>query len=93
MVIIIIFFIVTLSLVIYMPIRNNKVYDFRQKVNNLCHDWAMKNIDKLVSGEETSAYEWFWGEMPSYNAMMYSIKPLNYENWFTEESLNKMFNN
>lgn len=76
---------------VYLYIRNIQVYNFSQKVNNLCYDWNMDHITEMVEGKETSAYEWFYSELPHYNDMVLSFRPLKFKYWFSKDKLNKIF--
>lgn len=61
----------------YVLIRNNKVYKFRRHLLNLiCEDVSnnFREKQKLFSKY-------------TYNNMLYSLKPLKMEYWFTEKEL------
>lgn len=73
--------------------RNTKVAAFRLQINDLCYRWSSDRVPQMARGEETSAYYWLWAKMPSYEKMLFSIKPLKLKNWLTEEQLKKLTNN
>ena len=67
-------------------IRNNKVFKFRQYVNNLMYAYSMR---KLQKGEFKSGYDKFQNKLPSYSAMVQSTEPLKLETYFTEEEIKR----
>ena len=85
---------------IYLMWRNNKVCDFRIEINHKCHDvlinflYSLKN-DKEVD-ERYGEYEQL--EMKSdgilskhsYGSMLFSLKQLKLESWYTKEEIEFM---
>jgi len=65
-------------------IRNNQVHDFKREMLDIADKWTRKNDYK------DSALDWFYDELPSYNAMMLSFKKLTLENWATKEQIEKL---
>jgi hypothetical protein len=92
MVIIEIIICIFLAYVIYIPYRINKVYKFRNRSINLSFEWDMKHIQEIGEGKEQSAFLWFYDKQPSYNKMLYSLKPLVLDKWFDKKVLEKLFN-
>jgi len=82
--------IIMLGLIIVFLNRNNQTFKMREEINHLCWNWGNKNLDKLVSGEETSAYEWIYNKLPDYDEMLFSRRPLKKEYWIHEEDLKKL---
>lgn len=78
------------ALAIFLFIRNYQTSEMLKEINELCFDWGVRNSDKLVSGEETSAYEWIYYKLPSYEDMLLSMTPLKKEYWIHEEDLKKL---
>lgn len=73
---------------IYLLIRNNKVYEFRNYLIDLackynCNEIAKGNLDYI------SAYEWFVDKY-TYDKMLFSFKPLKLESWYTKEEIEEM---
>lgn len=66
--------IIGLGVSCYMLWRNNKVYDFRIKI-----------IDGITLANWRDAKKLY--DKYSYGDMLYSIKPLKLEAWFTEEEI------
>ena len=85
---------------IYFIWRNEKVYDFRIEINNKCYGVLRDFLDSLKDDKEL--YERY-GEYKqlemkeseilskhSYESMLYSLKPLKPEYWFTNEEIEFM---
>lgn len=63
----------------YFAIRNDMVFRFRIKTIELLHeDISLKLLDTIYDRLEREA---------SYDRMLYSIKPLRFEYWFTKEQV------
>jgi len=70
-----------LALCIWFQIRNNAVYNFRNKILDACCITTAKGIR---SGEFNDC-NYIYGNMDSYDKMMYSFKPLKPKYWISEE--------
>jgi hypothetical protein len=66
--------------------RNEKVCRFRNDLNRRCYRWSMQHLD------EDSAYNWLYDELPSYESMVFSFKPLDLEHWLTAEQIERLNN-
>ena len=85
---------------IYFLWRNNKVYDFRIETNNKCYGVLRDFLDSLKNDQELYErhVEYVQLEMKcdeilskhSYESMLYSLKPLKPEYWFTNEEIEFM---
>ena len=77
--------------------RNNKVCDFRIEINHKCHDVLRNFLYSLKDDEELNErYEEYEQlEMKedeifskhSYCSMLFSLKPLKLEHWYTKEEI------
>lgn len=72
----------------YMRQRLDKVTAFGSKLIDMAHDY---NVRRIVEGElnYSDALDWFFGKW-TFEQMLYSIKPLKLEAWFTEEELKEI---
>lgn len=70
--------------------RNYDTYMFFKYCCDLCYWWSTENIDKIVKGEEESAYDWFYSELPSYGEIFCSFKPIKLETWVSKEKIDKI---
>jgi len=83
-----IFFLLSFS--IFTLIRNYQTSEMLKEINELCFAWGSRNMDKLISGEESSAYEWVYHKLPNYEDIVFSRRPLKKEYWIHEEDLKKL---
>ena len=89
-----------LIVAIYLLWRNNKVYNFRIKIIDECHIVLNNFLDSLKDDEELhERYEEYkYLKMKkdeilskhSYESMLFSLKPLKLERWFTNEEIGFM---
>lgn len=68
----------------YFLCRSQKVSKFRRKIKNLSFNWSIEHL------EEDSAFNWFFNKMPSYEKMLFSVKPLKLKTYFTEEEIKRI---
>ena len=88
---------ICLSLSFYILYRNDKVRDFKIRLNNEGYDALKRYIDSLPDDEKLSKEtldKWheldsIWDSINeiSYDKMLYSFKPLKPEYWLNEEQL------
>lgn len=79
--------------------RNTKVCNFLKSVSRICYERQLEFVDRTVIPNDTDAYCAWRQEMNtidaivddirsvSYTKMLFSFKPLEIENWFTEEQV------
>ena len=91
--------IIALLILISFFIRNSKTSEFRTYILNISHnhvidyyndiDWSSKNweINYKLYKKATSLYRQI-NDKYEYDEMLYSIKPLKLDKWFTEEEVN-----
>ena len=89
--------IVGLAICFYFETRNNEVYEFRLKVIDKVYDKINKKIFSYKGDEEFTAhydeYKEYRNKLKkiqqryTYDEMLYSLKPLKMEKWFTPEEL------
>lgn len=85
---------------IYLLWRNNKVYNFRIKIIDDCHNVLNNFLDSLKDDEELheryEEYKYLETKKDeilskhSYESMLFSLKPLKLERWYTEEEVKFM---
>ena len=85
---------------IYLLWRNNKVYNFRIKIIDDCHNVLNNFLDSLKDDEELyeryEEYKYLETKKDeilskhSYESMLFSLKPLKLERWYTEEEIKFM---
>lgn len=68
--------------------RNNEVYEFRQKLLELAHNYNIRHIE-LPLGEISGVYKWFVDKW-TYDEMLKSRKSLTLEAWYTPEEIKKI---
>lgn len=88
---------VGLAICFYFAMRNNKVYEFRLKVIDKVFDKIDKKIWSYDGDEEFIAHYHEYIEYRdklrqiqqryTYDKMLYSLKPLKMEKWFSPEEL------
>lgn len=66
--------------------RNNKVAEFRNMLNDMSYDYAMRNYKTEGLYEVSKVWDWFASKW-TYDEMLHSSKPLTLEEWFTEEEI------
>lgn len=88
LIILILFFVIS----VYMLFRNNQTYEFAIKLSEMAFAYNVRHIkDRINNSDNDDAFVWFSGKY-SYERLLFSIKPLKLEYWFTEEELNKINN-
>ena len=92
MIIIVILLILFLPILIILVLRNNKTAEFFSKCNKLCYDWGIRHLDDEDFNINNDAYTWFWNKLPSYQGMIFNLKPFKLESYFTEEEILKINN-
>lgn len=85
---------------IYLLWRNNKVYNFRIKIIDDCHNVLNNFLDSLKDDEELyeryEEYKYLETKKDeilskySYESMVFSLKPLKLERWYTKEEIEFM---
>ena len=70
----------------YILYRNNKVCDFRIKINRLDSKYCQKIIDE---GGDYTGHK-IYNSMVNYSAMLYNIKKLTLENYLSKEDIDKL---
>lgn len=80
-------------------LRNILVCDFRKEISQVCYDRQIEFIQGSVIPLDMDVYEAWKKEMDEidrivddihavpYKKMLFSFKPLNVENWYTEEQV------
>ena len=80
-------------------LRNIEVCSFRKGISQVCRDRLIEFIDGSVIPVDMDVYEAWKKEMDKidrivddilavpYEKMLFSFKPLNVENWYTEEQI------
>lgn len=84
-------FLIILSIVIvttYLVDRNNKVYAFSLYISDLAYLYNLRRIEEYPKKYE-DAHIWF-ADKWTYEQMLFSLKPLRLDNWFTEEELEEI---
>lgn len=91
---------VAIVVAIYLLRRNDKVCDFRIEINNKCHDvldnflYSLKNDEELYQRygeyEQLEMKENDIRSKHSYGSMLFSLKPLKLEHWFTNKEIEFM---
>ena len=91
---------VIVASIYYLMWRNNKVHDFRIEVIDKCYDVSRNFLDSLKDDKELNErYEEFEQlEMKkneiyskhSYHSMLFSLKQLKLERWYTKEEIEFM---
>lgn len=80
--------IITFILLIYLLIRNERVYKFKMILYNLSKQYNLRSINK--SGYIiNNAYKWFYNKW-HYLTILFSFKPLKLRYWYTEDELTEI---
>jgi hypothetical protein len=85
-VIISILLITLLALLFWFIIRNERVYRFRTKIIDITFHL---NVESMKNGDYTGHYS-LYDKLPSYEKMMWSLKPLKPKYWLNEEDYLKI---
>lgn len=76
-----------------MLIRNQLIYKFLKECNELTYQWDMKHIqDSINYKNHIPARVWFWGKLPDYSSLMFSLKKLRLESFFNSDEINEIKN-
>lgn len=67
----------------FFVIRNTQVCEFRRMIVRMC---AAYNIRHINDRARVDAFSFFLHKH-TYNRMMFSMKPLRLESWYTEEEI------
>lgn len=84
------FIILIVAANLYIVIRNEKVFTFRNYILDRAYDEMLH-----ISHEDSDKYKSMHKEWDkiydrhSYNKMLFSFKPLKLEHWFTKEEIKK----
>lgn len=78
--------IMALWVCVYFLIRNNEVCKFRQYIIDLIYSKGCDMINNGASHQDVSPL-WDILKNISYDEMLYSLKPLKMECWFTDDEL------
>lgn len=79
---------ILIGISVFFIARNHFVCEFRTDILDMC---LQKKIRDVKKGEYwTSYYKTVYKEMPSYDVMLFSVKPMTMENWLTEEQINAL---
>lgn len=75
----------------YILFRNEKVYKFNIYILNLTSAYCERRIlEDNISYEDIDNIYDKYARKYSYDDMLYSLKPLKLEYWFTEEEINEL---
>lgn len=74
----------------YVMNRILKVTRFLHFLNHQALDYGKRHIDEIVNKETTSAYEWFQPLWPSFERCLFSRRPLRMEEWFDNDTINRI---
>lgn len=80
-----------LCLCFYMLYRNHRVYKLRSKLIDLCSDYDKRHSREFTDHRQSS-FVWLYNELPTYDEMMYSLKPIRLQTYITEEQYQKLIN-
>jgi hypothetical protein len=61
------------------------------KIVDLCSDYD-KRHSREFTDQRHSAFVWLYIELPTYDEMMYSFKPIRLQTYITEEQYQKLIN-
>lgn len=78
--------IVLLAFTIWYSIRNERIYRFRTKMIDI--EFHL-NMETIKNGNHTGHYS-LYDKLPSYEKMMWSLKPLKPKYWLNEEDYLKI---
>jgi len=81
---------IALIFCVYILYRNRKVHKFRCLLAEVAECYNDRH-EKRGDPNYTDAIKWFYDKY-TYRDMLYSIKPLNIQSWYTKEELEKIFN-
>ena len=85
----VVLFIFVLAFLVHLLIRNNRVYEFRRHVSDLC---AERNYEQreLYGDRVTNFYEVFYHRLPPYINMVFSFKKLELESYFGPSEIERL---
>lgn len=69
--------------------RNHKVAEFRSKLCDMSHDYAMRNYKTEGLDGVNKVWDWFANKW-TYDEMLKSSKPLTLEAWYTPEEIERI---
>lgn len=91
--VIILFFYVSLFIgIIWLLKRNSDVCDFRNRIIDVCNEYNTRHILEYDPGNEKTDALIMYQNLPTYQEMVFSFKPLKIENYLTEEQIQILLN-
>ncbi len=63
---------------------------FREQIMIECDRWTNVNFNLLTLNIDISAVQWCYRKLPSFNAMVFSFKPLKYKYWMDDGDIRKL---
>ena len=73
---------------VFVIIRSKQVLNFRLFINRVSHQYSVKHPDEWLGG-----WDRFYNKMPEYGSMLYSLKKISLETYFSQEEIELMKNN
>lgn len=73
---------------IYLSKRNDEVCYFLMKLILMAYDYNVRRVNEGDLNYKC-AYNWFFSKY-SYEELLYSVKPLELQYWFTEEEIKEI---
>lgn len=84
MIVFIIIYIVIITALAWILIRNNNTYKFMDSINKMCYDAISRALDRGIL--DLDEYYKIWDKL-SYYDVLFSFKQLKLEYWFTKEEI------
>lgn len=75
----------------YLDYRGKKICDFRAMIARLCLEYDIRHLHHEDIYQFMYSEQWFLNKY-NYEQMLFSIKPLKLEYWYTKEELDKIYN-
>lgn len=75
----------------YLDYRDKKICDFRAMIAGLCLEYDIRHLQHEDIYQFMYSEHWFLNKY-NYEQMLFSIKPLKLEYWYTKEELDKIYN-
>jgi hypothetical protein len=64
--------------------RNSQVFNFRTDINDMSYWYSVRH-------DSVDGWDLFYDNMPSYEKMFWSFKPLKISSYFDEETIERLF--
>jgi hypothetical protein len=74
----------------WFPMRIKQTLYFLQCLNKMAYDYGMRHLEEISEDRSLDPYVWFVKELPSFEACLFSFRPLKIERWIDSETIERI---